>query len=219
MNEAEIKTALIGWLLANCYQPGMLLINEFTNMRCGARADIAMLSEGNLVAFEIKSPRDTTRRLRTQVDMYDKYFDKYVVVTTGDHINDVICITNGSRCGIWLYSGNGFQVVRKGRSKKVSDSIILDRLLPASSKEGSGSPRRKLFNSIFYRYKNNIAEMCELIDNDGRVVGDVKRLNPNFIRRNAARETLQRYHDIWASLCSMSDQSTQSSSMLIAERS
>ena len=219
MYEAEIKTALIGTLLANCYQPGMLLINEFTNMQCGARADIAMISEDKLVAFEIKSDKDNTRRLKSQIEFYNKYFDKFIVVTTNCHFDTVSSIADGTRCGIWLCSENGFQIKKRGRTKNVSDDIIVRYLLPAAWKDGFGSPRHRLFKSIFERYGNNIVEMRDIVDGDGCVVGDIKRLNPNFLRRRAANEALDRYHDIWANLCRMSDQSTQSSSMLIAEGS
>ncbi|MCC8068124.1 MAG: sce7726 family protein [Clostridiales bacterium] len=49
----------------------------------GSRADVVMVTPESVIGIEIKSDADTYARLRTQVEDYDKYFDRnYVVVGT-----------------------------------------------------------------------------------------------------------------------------------------
>lgn len=50
-----------------------------------SRADVVMVTEGAIVGIEIKSDADTYARLARQVEDYDKYYDKNIVVVGTTH--------------------------------------------------------------------------------------------------------------------------------------
>lgn len=55
----------------------------------GSRADVVMVLPESVVGVEIKSDADTYARLRTQVDDYDKYFDRNYVVAGTSHAQHI----------------------------------------------------------------------------------------------------------------------------------
>ena len=50
-----------------------------------SRADIVMITEGAIFGIEIKSDADTYARLARQVEDYDRYYDKNIVVVGTSH--------------------------------------------------------------------------------------------------------------------------------------
>ena len=60
--------------------PGTLIIDELPICRHAARADLAVIN-GHFSGYEIKSDRDTLKRLGSQVDAYCRVFDYVAVVT------------------------------------------------------------------------------------------------------------------------------------------
>ena len=50
-----------------------------------SRADAVMITEGAIFGIEIKSDADTYARLSRQVEDYDRYYDKNIVVVGGSH--------------------------------------------------------------------------------------------------------------------------------------
>lgn len=86
MRDYEIRQALkaeLACLYANV-DPGTLIIDELPICRHSARADLAVI-DGHLSGYEIKSERDTLRRLEGQKDAYGRVFDYVTVVATGKH--------------------------------------------------------------------------------------------------------------------------------------
>lgn len=65
-------------------RPDTVLIEELGLCRGQVRMDIAVVN-GSLHGYEIKSNRDTLRRLRTQVDLYSKVLDEATLVV-GDRL-------------------------------------------------------------------------------------------------------------------------------------
>lgn len=59
------------------------ILEEHTMGR--SRADIVMVTEGDLIGIEIKSDADTYVRLAGQVRDYDKFYDKNIVVVGTSH--------------------------------------------------------------------------------------------------------------------------------------
>ena len=54
-----------------------------------ARADLVMVTPGKLYGIEIKSDADSYVRLKRQVEYYDKYYDRNVVVVGSTHAHHV----------------------------------------------------------------------------------------------------------------------------------
>lgn len=78
----EIKLVLIGWLLDHLIEKEAI----WTELRFSEgknRADVLVCSPSRLCAYEIKSPRDDFRRLKTQQMAYRSAFlESYVVLTS-----------------------------------------------------------------------------------------------------------------------------------------
>ena len=66
-----------------------VLIDELGLCRGRARVDIAVVN-GQLHGYEIKSERDSLRRLGTQADIYGKIFDRVTLVCGERHVSQAL---------------------------------------------------------------------------------------------------------------------------------
>lgn len=69
--------------------PDSIIINEFDVNYGEARVDVILIN-GEMHGYEIKSDRDTLRRLENQIQTYNKTFDRVTIVAGEKHINDVL---------------------------------------------------------------------------------------------------------------------------------
>ena len=84
------RSVLHDWLKELHKQdPGTVIIDEMGICQGRARIDVAVVN-GQLHGYEIKSDRDTLRRLRGQCDSYNKVFDRVSVVCGERHISEAI---------------------------------------------------------------------------------------------------------------------------------
>ncbi len=82
MRDRDIRTALHNRLSAE-HGPGTQYVDELGI--CGAvRVDVAVLN-GIFSGYELKSDRDTLRRLPVQVEVYSKVFDRATLVVGASH--------------------------------------------------------------------------------------------------------------------------------------
>lgn len=86
--EAAIRQELQRRVLASM-GPGWLAIEEFWIPRSNERADFATVGS-RLDAFEIKSERDTLKRLARQVQAYGRLFDRCTAVVADRHISAAV---------------------------------------------------------------------------------------------------------------------------------
>jgi hypothetical protein len=83
--EATVRRALRDRLLSQLSGPRET-IEEFWVPRSNERADLVVVG-GSLDAFEIKTDRDTLRRLPRQVDAYGRLFDRCTAVVAAKHLD------------------------------------------------------------------------------------------------------------------------------------
>lgn len=103
LREPEIKAALIDTLFDHhkiCSDT--VLVNEMPVPGLGRRADL-VLANGHLIAFEIKSHADSTRRLDGQLKAYSSRFEGTVVIAAKKHVQDILDKANDAVgvCGIF----------------------------------------------------------------------------------------------------------------------
>ena len=80
MRDAEIRPALREHLLRrHASETDTVLIEELGLRRSHVRVDLAVVN-GSLHGFEIKSDRDSLRRLARQVDLYSQVLDRATLV-------------------------------------------------------------------------------------------------------------------------------------------
>lgn len=85
LGDKAIRPALRSKLMRDQHdRPDTVLIEELGLCRGQVRMDIAVVN-GSLHGYEIKSNRDTLRRLRVQVDLYGKVLDEATLVV-GDRL-------------------------------------------------------------------------------------------------------------------------------------
>ena len=107
------------------------IVTELLIKKSKLRADLVMFTENSTTAFEIKSARDSLRRLPNQINSYLEYFDQVVLVLDQKHFLAAKKMVPPS-VGIWILSDNGFKVVRAPRMRRLSRRSLVG-LLPIAT--------------------------------------------------------------------------------------
>lgn len=127
--EAVVRDALRERVLAAIYG-ARDTVDEFWVPRSHERADLAVIGR-SLDGFEIKTERDTLRRLPRQIDAYGRLFDRCSVVVAEKHCDEATALLP-AWWGITTVHVNGgvsFTEVREPRHNPGLDPEILVRLL------------------------------------------------------------------------------------------
>lgn len=111
MNDADIRTRL----QADFDADGTPWVDEVQTKR--RRADMLAIVDGVLTSIEIKSGKDTLKRLAEQYAVADRTFRQVLVVTEPRHVEGVRSVV-GPRCGIWVCeeTERGFFLRRKSKA-------------------------------------------------------------------------------------------------------
>ena len=92
LGDAEIRPALRLRLLdKHSDEAGTIIIEELGICRGHVRVDVAVVN-GALHGYEIKSDRDSLRRLDIQVDFYGKVLDRATLVVGERHLPDALAL-------------------------------------------------------------------------------------------------------------------------------
>lgn len=115
MDEGQVKAAVLTRVReANGRRQKPIVTAEFTLGGSGVRADLAVFAETS-IGFEIKTARDTLRRLPTQMAAYVRYFEHAVAIVAPYHVQHVTldALHGGS---LWTYDESGTLQSRPWRS-------------------------------------------------------------------------------------------------------
>ena len=86
LGDADLRPALRSTLIAkHADQPETVILEELGVCRGRVRVDVAVVN-GSLHGYEIKSERDSLRRLSVQVDFYGKVLDRATLVVGEGHL-------------------------------------------------------------------------------------------------------------------------------------
>ncbi|MFL4368310.1 sce7726 family protein, partial [Enterobacter asburiae] len=130
--EKEIKVAILNHLIEHStITKNTTIINELVIDSFSRRADLVVINNNKLIAFEIKSEADSLVRLTGQVEKYLFYFDKIIVVSTKKHI-DKIVENVPDRVGLWEFNNNDITIKHRGRTKNISEKKYFLDFLKAS---------------------------------------------------------------------------------------
>lgn len=95
-----------------------IVINELTIDSFSRRADLVVIKNEKMIAYEIKSDADSLYRLSGQLDKYLEYFDKVVVVTTPKHtLNILDCIHE--KIEVWEIADDKVSVKKRGKLQRI----------------------------------------------------------------------------------------------------
>ncbi|WP_440255272.1 sce7726 family protein [Candidatus Avelusimicrobium sp.] len=107
----EIKINLIDLLVKKHLNP--VLGNELLFSKNKRRADIVLLNNNKIIAFEIKGDTDDTRRLSSQIRDYLSTFDEINIICTKKHLKRITCLIPNS-VGMIIFDGK-FKSIRKAK--------------------------------------------------------------------------------------------------------
>jgi hypothetical protein len=103
---------------------------EFSLGSSGVRADLAVFAD-RTIGVEIKTARDTLRRLPSQMAAYARYFDRVVAIVAPCHLTNLRS-DDLFGASVWTYDDKGaLSVLRVGVAKSVDKDILCDMLTKA----------------------------------------------------------------------------------------
>lgn len=130
MLDPQIRVALASRIQAA--DANAALFHELPLRRGAGRADVAAVN-GALAGFEIKSERDSLRRLARQVPLYDATFEYATIVVATTHLRRVrytVPTTWGIKVAEWRADGPIFRDVRSPKRRTSTlDPNALVRLM------------------------------------------------------------------------------------------
>jgi hypothetical protein len=105
-------------------------VDEFWVPRSHERADLAVIGR-SIDGFEIKTERDTLRRLPRQIDAYGRLFDRCSVVVAEKHCEEAAALLPAwwGITTIHVNGGVSFTEIRQPKRNPAVDPEILVRLL------------------------------------------------------------------------------------------
>lgn len=132
MLEVDIKAHLLTHLhRKHLITEDTLIASELTVGGFSRRADLAILSSKDFIAYEIKSASDNLNRLSGQIHDYLKYFDKVIVVVDSKHLKATLQSTP-ENVGVWELVKKQFIVRRRGVKQKIKDKSALSSFLTSN---------------------------------------------------------------------------------------
>lgn len=196
----QIKSLYLSHLIkAKKIDESTLVINEFSNLHSGVRADIALVKGNITEAIEIKSAFDSLRRLENQIKIYLECFNKVTIVTEKRHLENVMTATHKTNAGVVLFDGNIFSTVKRPTKSKIDRSVITNKLTP-NIFEAKQANQSEYINYIREKYSPNMEHVKRMIDKGHATEADVAQLNPSRIRRERFNEKERSIEETWYSL-------------------
>ncbi len=109
-----------------------VVASEYVLARNGRRADLAILAD-NFIGVEIKSDFDTLYRLEEQMAVYERCFEKTVVVLAAKHLDACLAIAP-SHVEVWIIDGAGTpRMMRAGANPPAFSDEFRLNLLPITT--------------------------------------------------------------------------------------
>jgi hypothetical protein len=136
MNEGQVKAAILTRVReAAGRRQKPIVTAEFTLGSSGVRADLAIFAETS-IGFEIKTARDTLRRLPVQMGAYAQYFNHAVAIVAPCHVPNVTpdALHGGS---LWTYDEDGIlQPLIEGKVNEMAHEASIDLMTRAERRKG-----------------------------------------------------------------------------------
>lgn len=160
--DADIRPALRARLQAkHADTKDSVVLEELGLCRGRVRVDLAVVN-GLLHGFEIKSDRDTLRRLGGQVDVYSKVFDRTTIVVGERHVADTLAVVPDWWGVLRIDAAPSrprFRAIRRGRKNPGRDPralvelLWLDEAIELLARRGAargvrGKPRRIVWDRV-----------------------------------------------------------------------
>lgn len=129
MTETEIKAAVLQHVRAAAGRKRKPIVaNEFRLGTSSVRADLAILAD-EFIGIEIKSARDSLRRLIGQLEGYTRYFDRVILIVAEKHLSAAQGFPLGGSA-LWVVDDTGrVREVRKPDANRLAAASSYSDLL------------------------------------------------------------------------------------------
>ena len=213
MDEAAVKAQVLSHIRRASGRRKPILTAELTLGTSGTRADVAVLADAELIGLEIKTERDSLRRLPSQLEAYARYFDHVVVVAAPCHFAELEEMDlHGA--SVWRSAKDGLDPLVSGQPNSVSPLAYLDLMTRQEKKEvvakGGATVREHYFDTFTRRYGETSRTLWQSAAGR-RIKADDVRLLSRFIEKRTAvqlvarerEERWQRWQNAYAGLDAM----------------
>lgn len=190
MDEAAVKAQVLSHIRQASGRQKPILTAELTLGTSGTRADIAVLADAELIGMEIKTERDSLRRLPAQLEAYSRYFDRVVVVAAPCHFGE---LAEMDLCGAWVWRStkDGLDPVITGQANSIASLAYLDLMTRHEKKEvvarGDATVREHYFDTFKLRYGQTSRTLWQSVAGRKIKADDVRLLS----RFNGCRMAFQ----------------------------
>lgn len=140
MNEEDIKAEVLSLVRAqHSGKKKPVVATEFAISSGNSRADLAILSN-QFVGVEIKSKKDSLKRLSKQVLDYTNHFDRTILVLDGSHLVRYHRY-NFPNVDLWTFDENNkLRLVKEGAHHNAPDQELYGLLTQAERRSAFRSP-------------------------------------------------------------------------------
>jgi hypothetical protein len=156
MDEAAVKAQVLKFIRQAGGSRAAIVTAEFSLGRSGVRADLALLADDELIGIEIKTERDTLRRLPAQMDGYAKYFDHVVLAIAPCHLDGLAPI-NLRGASVWIVTDEGVRVQKIGEPNAISATAQIE-LLTADEKRKLVTNRQPIRDQVCKTFAKRYSE-------------------------------------------------------------
>jgi hypothetical protein len=199
VEEAAVKAQVLQFIRKAGGSRAAIVTAEFTLGRSGVRADLALLADGELIGIEIKTERDTLRRLPSQMVGYAKYFDHVVLVVAPCHVDGLIGL-DLQGASVWIADGGDVKVHKVGRRNAVSPAAQIDLLTAAEKRKlvaASEPVRIKVCETFAKRYSPTSSKFWTEVKGRTIRATDVQLLSRFWEYREATKSIALEREDRW----------------------
>ncbi|TXC69599.1 hypothetical protein FSB78_00455 [Sphingomonas ginsenosidivorax] len=136
MDEGQVKVATLAHVRAATGRRAKPIVTaEFTLGSSGVRADLAVFAE-TTIGLEIKTAKDTLRRLASQMEAYCQHFNHAVAIVAPCHVPNVTA-AHLHGAALWTYDSNGtLRMVKPGAVNVIKDARLAAVMTQAERRKG-----------------------------------------------------------------------------------
>lgn len=145
MDEKDIKAEALNYLLdSGKIARRCVIANEYALAKSSARADLAILS-GSFIGVEVKSAKDSLKRLDLQMSAYKKYFDIVILIVASKHLRSLNFADYSGVEIIEIDAAGKFHVLsEKSDQNKIEEGSLHDLLTQTEKRRFYGAPKNAL---------------------------------------------------------------------------
>lgn len=147
MNEATAKALILTHVRRASGRRLPTVTAELTLGMSSVRADLVVVRDSELIGIEIKTERDTLRRLPAQIKGYAKFFHHAMIVADERHLAAILNM-DVRGASVWVLEENGIELVSKGQ-RNVPCSSVFGEMMTREERRVFDAGGREAYLEVF----------------------------------------------------------------------